>query len=124
MTIDINNDPHAQKRGDLLNRVQEPSEERIAPGRALSLTADARVVEADDPDAEMVFVGAEGTIPKRLADELGIAAAEPKAAEETTDAATQTEAQAQTESAAKTAKGLTIQREEKPATISSEKTQT
>jgi hypothetical protein len=77
MPIDIYNDPHAEKRGDILRKAivdtfAQPPVATVQPGRALYLTADARVVEEGDTDAELLLVGAQGVLPKTLADELGI----------------------------------------------------
>ena len=76
MAIDFYNDPHAEKRGHILHRARinpaAPPKETVKPGKALYLTADAKVVEEGHPDAEMVLVGEDGVLPKDLADELGI----------------------------------------------------
>lgn len=79
---DTLNDPGAAvKRADILNRANvnatllgtpAAGAPAVSPGKALALTADNRVVDSTDPDAAFVLCGATGSIPKALADELGI----------------------------------------------------
>jgi len=74
VAIDIYNDPGAERRGEIIRRVNQalPGGETIRPGKALCLTEDNRVVEADDPEAAFVLVGEHGTLPADIAKELGI----------------------------------------------------
>lgn len=92
MPIDIYNDPHAEKRGDILRRAGAPlfpnsDTKTVKPGRALYLTADASVVEQGDPEAELLLCGEQGTLPADLAHELGISGEEKTVKESAEEAA-------------------------------------
>jgi hypothetical protein len=74
VAIDIYNDPHAEKRGEIIRRINQalPGAATVRPGKALSLTEDNKIVDADDPAAAFVLVGENGVLPADLAKELGI----------------------------------------------------
>jgi hypothetical protein len=79
--IDTLNDPYAEKRGEIFRRKAQadPNADSITPGKSLALTADNRVVDGGDPEAEFVLVGEFGTLPADLAKELGVKASKVKA---------------------------------------------
>jgi hypothetical protein len=79
--IDSMNDPFAEKRGEIFRRKAQadPNADSITPGKSLALTADNRVVDGGDPEAEFVLVGEFGTLPADLAKELGVKASKVKA---------------------------------------------
>jgi hypothetical protein len=69
-------DPNAEKRQDIFRRIAQapPGTKTVAVGKALALTDDNRVVDADDPEASYVLAGEYGALPADLAKELGVKA--------------------------------------------------
>lgn len=68
------NHDHAVKRGEIFHRIaQHPAGGPVVkPNKALALTEDNRVVNHTDQDAAYVLCGEHSTLPKDVADELGI----------------------------------------------------